>query len=120
MWLEFVFFFVFSFSSSARSFLLAATGLGQLLLQCGRNELFRLGMIALAQQSGLNMFALLYALYAFQQIVIDALADHRIFPARRRDKGCLVDSSPIVCLSVVLTCSQDAAAPVRVSRWLWL
>lgn len=75
--------------SSARSFLLAATGLGQLLLQCGRNELFRLGMITLTQQSGLNVLALLYALYALQQIIIDALTDHRIFPAGRGGWICI-------------------------------
>lgn len=85
MWLERVFlllFVVISSSLSARSFLLTATSLCQLLLQCGRNELFRLGMIALTQQCRLNVFTLLYALYALQQIIIDALTDHRIFSVK--------------------------------------
>lgn len=87
MWLERVFlllFVVISSSLSARSFLLTATSLCQLLLQCGRNELFRLGMIALTQQCRLNVFTLLYALYALQQIIIDALTDHRIFSVKER------------------------------------
>lgn len=121
MWLERVFlllFVVISSSLSARSFLLTATSLCQLLLQCGRNELFRLGMIALTQQCRLNVFTLLYALYALQQIIIDALTDHRIFSVKERGNHISLHSN-LVTLVCTLTCSRDAAAPVRVSRWLW-
>lgn len=78
-------FFVVISSSSARSFLLTATSLCQLLLQCGRNELFRLGMISLTQQRRLNVLALLYALYALQQIIIDAISDHRVFSVKCKE-----------------------------------
>jgi len=67
-----------------RSFLLTAAVLGQLLLQRRRNEVFRLrlGMIALAEQCRLHLLALLNALDALQQIVIDALAHHGILPVK--------------------------------------
>lgn len=36
-------------------------------------------MIALAKQRRLHMLALLYALYALEQIIVNPLANHRIF-----------------------------------------
>lgn len=44
-------------------------------------------MISVTQQCRLNVLALLYALYALQQIIIDAITDHRIFSVKCKEES---------------------------------
>lgn len=44
-------------------------------------------MIALAKQCRLHVLALLYALYALEQIIVNTIANYRILPAMANEQN---------------------------------